>query len=186
VGDKVTYTATVTNASSRNSPNLIAKFQTGKLTSGSAVVTGLPSTSHMFVGEYVFGTGIPASTKISSINSGSKVTLNKLAPATTESKIFFGFGPATVGGVGQHFVPPALGFVFPAALTNPAGLPPGGVVQFSYTHVVTASDPRPLNNTLDMFFFVGNSKAHPAPWPDRIHGPSIGVSTRPWTLKNWF
>jgi len=186
VGDKVTYTATIANTSSRNSPNLIAKFQTGKLTSGSAAVTGLSSTSHMFVGEFVFGAGIPANARISSINSASRVTLNKLATSTGARNISFGFGPAIVNGVQKHFVAPPPGFVLPAALTDPAGLAPGEVVQFSYTHVVTASDPKPLNNTLDMFFFVGNSKSHPAPWPDRIHGPSIGVTTRPWTLKNWF
>src|SRR5262249_32581606 len=147
--------------------------------------SGLASTSHMFVGEFVFGPGLAVNSKIIAIHSATQVILNKPVKTAGSSKLFFGFGPAVVNGVTQHFVPPPSNFVFPAALTDPVGLAPGEVVQFSYSHVVTASDPKPLKNRLDMFFFVGNM-FHPLPWPDRIHGPSNSVSTAPWSLKMWF
>jgi uncharacterized repeat protein (TIGR01451 family) len=196
VGNTLTYTVTVSNTSSTNSPNLVANFQTGTLSnvlvSGvlRGVVTGL-DTSHMFVGEFVFGPGLRANSKILAVNSAlGKVTLNKSvlgAAVGTSPQLFYGFGPAIVNGVTQHFVPPPSNFVFPAALMDREGIFPGEVIQFTYTHVVTSSDPIPLKNTLDMFFFVADSELHPLAWPDRIHGLSNGVTTLPpWSLKMWF
>jgi len=167
VADKLTYTLTVHNTSSTNSPNIVANFQTGTLLSNVLIsgvsrgrVSGLASTSHMFVGEFVFGPGLRPNSKIIAINSAAQVTLNKPVRTVGSSNLFFGFGPAIVNGVRQPFIPPPSNFVFPAELTNSWGLYPGEVVQFSYTHVFTASDPIPLKNALDMFFFVTDSPLH--------------------------
>ena len=193
VGTTLTYTVTVSNTSTTISPNLIANFQSGTLSNvlvsgvSRGRVSGLTSTSHMFVGEFVFGPGLAVNSKIIAINSATEVTLNKPVKSLGSSNLFFGFGPAIVNGVQQPFIPPPSNFIFPAALTNPAGLYPGEVVQFSYTHVVTASDPIPLKNTLDMFFSVANDfELHPFAWPNRIHGPSITVTTAPLSLKMLF
>jgi hypothetical protein len=189
VGTTLTYTVTVHNTSTSNSPNLIFNAPFGNLAKGSAVITGLSSVStlHAFVGEFVWGPGIPVNTKISVVGTTS-VTLNKVATATTVGgQFYFGFGPAIIGGVQQPFVPPPLGFVIPPAvlsvLTNFA---PGQTVQFTYTHVVTATDPNPLKNTLDMFFYMQFTEAHPVTFPNRIHGPSNTVSTSSTLSKTMF
>jgi subtilisin-like proprotein convertase family protein len=49
---------------------------TGILTTGSAVVTGVSSTTDLLVGDIVTGTGIPADTSIISIDSASSITLS--------------------------------------------------------------------------------------------------------------
>lgn len=55
----------------------------GTTTSGSAVVTGLPSTADLVVGMHVRAdTGIPAGTTIASIDSATQITLSANATAT--------------------------------------------------------------------------------------------------------
>jgi hypothetical protein len=55
---------------------------TGNTTSGSAIITGIASTTGYQTGWAVSGTGIPTSTTILSINSPTQITLNKNATAT--------------------------------------------------------------------------------------------------------
>src|SRR5262249_36409126 len=69
---------------------------TGALTSGSATVTGLSSTSTMFVGEYVNGSGLPAGVQIASIVNGTTITLT--AAATTTGNKSLTFALDTVAG----------------------------------------------------------------------------------------
>lgn len=52
---------------------------TGNRTSGSPIISGIASTSDLAPGMYVTGTGIPAQTKILSVDSGTQITLNKNA-----------------------------------------------------------------------------------------------------------
>jgi len=59
-------------------------------------------------------------------------------------------------------------------------------ITFSYTHVVHTGDPNPLNNRLDMFFFVHDTEAHPVSFPNKIHGPSNVVTTRSLLSKTIF
>ena len=190
VGTTLTYTVTIHNTSTTNSPNLVFNVApAASLTKGSNVVTGLSNTNlqHAFVGEFVWGAGIPVNTKITAVNGGTSVTLNKAATATTISQVYFGFGPAIVGGIQQPFVPPPLGFQIPAAtLAEMENFAPGATVTFSYTHVVTATDPNPLTNRIDIFFYVQNTQAHPIAFANRIHGPSNPVSTGSTLSKTMF
>jgi microcystin-dependent protein len=54
----------------------------GSTTNGSAVVTGISSTADLHVGMPVEGSGIPASTRILTVDSASQVTLDQNATAT--------------------------------------------------------------------------------------------------------
>lgn len=64
----------------------ISKFsqtQTGTTTSGSAVITGLTSTTGMTAGMYVSATsGIPAAAQIQSVDSATQITMNVNATAS--------------------------------------------------------------------------------------------------------
>jgi probable HAF family extracellular repeat protein len=195
LGTRLTCTVTIRNTSTFNSPSLVANFQTGSLSnllvSGASRgrVSGLLSTSHMFVGEFVFGPGLAVNSKIIAINSATQVTLNKPVKSLGSSNLFFGFGPAIVNGVVQHFVAPPSDFFTnnPALVAELENCAPGETIQFSYTHVITSADPNLLKNTLDMFFFVANDfELHLVAWPNRIHGPSITVTTAPLSLKMLF
>ena len=55
---------------------------TGNTTSGSKIITGIASTVGYQIGWDVSGTGIPASTTISSVDSPSQITVNNNATAT--------------------------------------------------------------------------------------------------------
>lgn len=54
----------------------------GARTSGSAVITGLASTSAMKVGQAITGNGVQSHTRILSIDSASQITLDKTANST--------------------------------------------------------------------------------------------------------
>lgn len=56
--------------------------QSGTRTSSSAVITGLTDTSDMQVGDPVGGTGIPASTTILTVDSGTQITLSANATSS--------------------------------------------------------------------------------------------------------
>lgn len=58
---------------------------TGSITTGSAVVTGLASTASLSKNVAVSGTGIPAGTRILSVDSGTQVTLTANSTATNAS-----------------------------------------------------------------------------------------------------
>lgn len=58
------------------------EIQNGTTTSGSAVVTGLTDTSAIEVGDFVSGTGIAAATTVSSVDSGTQITLSANATAS--------------------------------------------------------------------------------------------------------
>lgn len=67
--------------------------QTGTLTSGSAVVTGLTDTADMRTGAKVEGTGVPAATTILTVDSGTQITLSANATATGSNALtFFPYG----------------------------------------------------------------------------------------------
>jgi len=66
------------------------------ITSGSAVVT-LSDTSKLDVGDAVTGTGIPVDTTITSIDSGTQITLSANATATGTETLTFGGGDKKMG-----------------------------------------------------------------------------------------
>jgi hypothetical protein len=61
----------------------------GTTTSGSKVVTGLSGTSDLAVGMAVSGTGIPSGATISSIDSGTQITLSANATASGTNPLTF-------------------------------------------------------------------------------------------------
>lgn len=56
--------------------DILCPTMSGTLTSGSPVVTGLSTTTGLFVGEKIEGTGVPAGAAILSIDSPTQVTLS--------------------------------------------------------------------------------------------------------------
>jgi hypothetical protein len=68
----------------------------GTLASGSTTVTGLSSTSALYVGEYVTGAGLPAGDQVASIVNSSTITLT--TAATTTGGKALTFDAATVAG----------------------------------------------------------------------------------------
>jgi hypothetical protein len=71
--------------------------QTGTLTGGSAIVTGLTDTAEFRAGMAVEGTGVPAAATILSIDSGTQVTLSANATATGPNTLRFFFHGAGDG-----------------------------------------------------------------------------------------
>ena len=86
-----------------NAPNPAGR--TGDPTSGSAIITGLSSTSDLYPGMPVSGTGIPAGATIATIDSSSSITLSTSATAgdgaTPESLTFQSANGLTIAGSGQ-------------------------------------------------------------------------------------
>lgn len=64
-------------------------FQSGTL-NNTINVTGLTSTANLVVGQTVFGTGIPATTTIASIVSGTAITLSNAATVSGSQNLTFG------------------------------------------------------------------------------------------------
>ena len=85
-----------------NVPSTSTPLTGSTLTIGSAVVSGITSTTGLFVGENVTGTGIPAGSTIQSINGTTSITLSANATAT---------GPATLAAT-------SFSVQLPFALTN--------------------------------------------------------------------
>jgi microcystin-dependent protein len=71
----------------------LTQLQTGTLTNTSASVTGLSSTAQMYAGMPIEGTGVPASTTILSVDSGTSITMSNAATAGgAQSLRFFNWG----------------------------------------------------------------------------------------------
>jgi len=66
---------------------------TGNTTAGSAVVTGLSSTSYLFANACVTGSALSAGSFVQSVDSTTQITLNQAA-ATTAADVSLMFGPA--------------------------------------------------------------------------------------------
>jgi len=64
-------------------------IQNGTLTSGSPVVTGIASTTGMLRGMRITGTGVPANTLISSVDSGTQITMTQNASASGAQSLTF-------------------------------------------------------------------------------------------------
>lgn len=69
--------------------SVLSATRTGTTTNGSAIVTGLSSTSDIQVGFQVSGTGIPAGAKVAAIASGSSITLSTSATASGSPTLVF-------------------------------------------------------------------------------------------------
>ena len=95
------------------------------LTSGSAVVSDITSTTGLFAGEIVTGTGIPAGTTIQTIDSATSITLSANATAS---------GPASLAAT-------SFSVQLPFALTN-------GTLSLYVQAVDPAGNVSPDSNTL--------------------------------------
>lgn len=67
--------------------NAMSIQQTGSRGVGSAIITGLSSTTNMKVGYYVFGTGITAGTTVQSVDSSTQITLSANAGSSGTSTV---------------------------------------------------------------------------------------------------
>lgn len=120
--------------------SIITITQTGSATNGSAIITGLSDTSDMRVGAAAEGTGIPSSTTVLTIDSGTQITLSANATATgSPSLTFFPYG---AGDGSTTFNIPDLRGRMPigigqgASLTNRVAGQTGG----EETHVLTEAE----------------------------------------------
>jgi hypothetical protein len=78
----------------------------GNTTSGSAVITGIPSTLDLYVGWSVSGTGIPSGATIVSLDSATQVTISSAATATASGVLTFsGNVPACFGATESILLP---------------------------------------------------------------------------------
>jgi Flp pilus assembly protein TadG len=66
-------------------------------TANGTSVTGLSSTSNLFIGEYVFGTRIPPGTTISAVNSSTTITLTQAATSSGPTTMTFACWNSTAG-----------------------------------------------------------------------------------------
>lgn len=72
-------------------PDLFAAITvstTGNTTSGSPIITNIPSTTGMRAGHAVSGTGIPSATAILTVDSATQITLNKNATSSNTGGAF--------------------------------------------------------------------------------------------------
>lgn len=99
------------------------KTFTGDLTSGLATVVNVSSTSNLYSGQRISGTGIPADTRIQSVDSATQITMTAVATASNNtvtitrehlSKIIDSNFPARVAGSLVEMD----GYVFAANQTN--------------------------------------------------------------------
>ena len=65
---------------------------------GSTAVTGLSSTSGLYVGQPVSGPGIPAGTMVAAVTSSSAITLSTAATSTGSQSLTFGTGSTSAPG----------------------------------------------------------------------------------------
>lgn len=131
----------------------------GTTTSGSASVTGIPSTATLRVGHAVSGVGVPAGATIASVNGPNTVTLSAAATASGTPSLRFadaftydapaswitatlnGFKNASTGAWTQGQPVGGLRAVSGAAVVNQAGLvetPVGGLLGFADTPTMLA------------------------------------------------
>lgn len=69
----------------------MVESQTGTTTNTSAVVTGLTNALETIqAGQYVYGSGIPANTTVSSVDSNTQITLSANATASASTTLRFG------------------------------------------------------------------------------------------------
>lgn len=118
--------------------NAITIQQTGTLTSGSAVVTGLSDTSNMKAGMPISGTGIPADTTIQSVYSSTQITLDKKATATGAQALVV--APFGVGDGSTTFNLPAGGEVPVGYLSGDADFGTLGKTGGEKTHTLSAAE----------------------------------------------
>ena len=108
----------------------------GSTTSGSATVT-LPTTAGLLVGMFVSGAGVPAATRILSIDSPTRITLSANATATGDS-VPLSIGFQTIGvHVTDNAAPTLLNNVFASLATGikiDASSSAGTVVGYSAFH----------------------------------------------------
>lgn len=81
---------------------------TGNRTSGSAIISGIASTTGIYKGQAISGTGIPASTRVLSVDSGTQITMS--ANATS--------GAATATTITKEAVSKITTTDFPSGATN--------------------------------------------------------------------
>jgi hypothetical protein len=109
---KVANTGTFVSAATQPSLPTVGTpaSKSGTLTSGSKIITGIASTSNLFVGEKISGTGVPAGATIASIDSGTQIKISSNATASglkTLSLSCAGLTTCSVWNLSYHAAPPS-------------------------------------------------------------------------------
>jgi hypothetical protein len=78
---------------------VMAVSSSGTRTSGSPIITSIPSTTNFLAGHYVFGTGISAGTTILSVDSATQITLSGNAGSTGTSSFHISPWPMNTGTI---------------------------------------------------------------------------------------
>jgi hypothetical protein len=84
--------------------------KSGTLATGSKTITGIASTSNLFVGEKISGTGIPAGATIASIDSSTQIKISSNATASGVKTLGLscaGLTTCSVWNLGYHAAPPS-------------------------------------------------------------------------------
>lgn len=88
IGHKITRT--IVDATTEDYRYLdVVITRNGTTTNLSPIITGLSQTIDLVVGQYVYGSGIPANAKILSIDSSSQITLDQNATASATVSLKF-------------------------------------------------------------------------------------------------
>ena len=109
---KVANTATFNSVATQPSLPIVGTpaSKSGTLTTGSKTITGIASTSNLFVGEKISGTGIPAGATIASIDSATQIKISNNATASGVKTLGLscaGLTTCSVWNLGYHAAPPA-------------------------------------------------------------------------------
>lgn len=79
--------STISTTTYANLFGVMSLSQNGTRTSGSAIITGLGSTTTIKAGYYVFGTGITTGTTVLSVDSGAQITMSANAGSSGTSTV---------------------------------------------------------------------------------------------------
>jgi hypothetical protein len=110
-------------------PSTSSHTPTGNTTNGSELITGMSSTTGLYAGQVITGTGIPSGTTIITIDSASQITMSKLATATNSitvtgySSVYDVFIYDNAGTITLEAVAWTNGTTRATALTTQDGIP---------------------------------------------------------------
>lgn len=142
---------------------------TGNTTNANATISGIPSTAALAIGMKVIGAGIPAGATISTIPSGSSITISANATATaTGVGLRFGVvDGATIGDAGGSQAHQLVTAQMPSHVHNTYNQTSGGILNNgATTYVGSAGNSNDTTQTATIA--SGGGQAHPNVQPTMI------------------
>lgn len=173
---------------------------TGDRTSGSAIISGIASTTGIYPGQAISGTGIPASTRVQSVDSGTQITMtaNATSGAGTSttitkeavSKIIdaqFPTANSMAAMDGYFFAGTSTGTVYQSAINDPSSWASSDTINadvsgdgssFIFRHqnsIVVAGN----NGTIQHFYNAGNASGSVLSAADNLTVQGITLVNQP-------